>query len=304
MCHFVLAALQPLERRGPRVGALAGVDRRGLHAGLDEEVAHEVGVALRDAEREGALPAALPPLVEHVLGPRPGRHRGRQRLFVEPGAAPRDVAVVDLVRHPIIMKGTQEPAGDALDQIAAVDEVLAAELEQVATIRALRGRRQAEQEAGLEVVDEPPIGLRRGVVELVDDQVVEGPRVQLVEVRLAPEGQDGGEDDLAAGVLLLAVVLAEARLRPDAPEGPHRLQEDLVAVRDEEDAAGLLGVEGREPGLAEAGRQDDEAGAVAGGAGALEGKQGFLLDFVGLGWGLGRLAEGSQTAVFGLDFEH
>ena len=54
---------------------------------------------------------------------------------------------------------------------------------------------------------------------------------------------------------------------------------------DEEDAAelGAVGVEGAEPGLAEAGGEDDEAGGVALLSRLLEGSEGLLLDGVGGG---------------------
>jgi len=49
------------------------------------------------------------------------------------------------------MERTQQVAADALDEVAAVDEVLLAEAEQVAAVGALRGSRQAEEELRPEV---------------------------------------------------------------------------------------------------------------------------------------------------------
>ena len=70
----------------------------------------------------------------------------RERLLVEAGAPPRDVRVVDFVGDAEVAKGAEEAALDALDEVAAVDEVLAAEGEQVAAVGALGGGGEAEQE--------------------------------------------------------------------------------------------------------------------------------------------------------------
>jgi hypothetical protein len=45
-----------------------------------EELGHEVGVALGDAEADGPLAAQLPVLLQGVPGPRPRRHAPVQRL--------------------------------------------------------------------------------------------------------------------------------------------------------------------------------------------------------------------------------
>ena len=188
-----------------------------------------------------------------------------QLLLVEAGVAPGDVAVVDLVRDAEVLEAAEEVLLDALDEVAAVDEVLLAEGEEVAAVGALRGGGEAEQELRAEVVDEAPVGRGRGVVELVHDDVVEGVAGEALEVGGAAEGLDRREEDVGVGVALLARVEAQAGVGADAPEGVAGLLEDLLAVRDEEDAAelGAVGVEGAEPGLAEAGGEDDEAGGVA-----------------------------------------
>jgi hypothetical protein len=92
------------------------------------------------------------------------------------------------------------------------------------------------------------------VVELVDDDVVEGVAPEALEVGGAPERLDRGEEDLGVGVALRPLVEAEARLGADDAIGVARLAEDLLAVGDEEDPAilGAVRVEGAEPGLAEA----------------------------------------------------
>ena len=72
-------------------------------------------------------------------------------------------------------------------------------------------------------------------------------------------------------------------------------------MRDEEDPAelGAVGVEGAEPGLAEAGGEDDEAGGVALRSRLFEGLQRLLLDGVGCGdrGGLFRGVDGALRLV-------
>ncbi len=76
----------------------------------------------------------------------------------------------------------EQVSPDALDQVAAVGEVLLAEREQVAPVGALRRGSEAEEEPGAEPVDEAPIGRGGRVVELVDDDVVEGVATEALEV--------------------------------------------------------------------------------------------------------------------------
>ena len=99
------------------------------------------------------------------------------------------------------------------------------------------------------------------------------------------EGLDRGEEDVGVRVSLLAGVEAQAGVGADPAEGVAGLVEDLLAVGDEEDppVLGAVGVEGAEPGLAEAGGEDDEAGGVALLSRLLEGSEGLLLDGVGGG---------------------
>ena len=177
------------------------------------------------------------------------------------------------------------------DEIAPVDEVLAAEGEEVASVGALGGRGQSQEELGLEVVDEAPVGAGGGVVELVDDDVVEALRAEPSKVLGFSEGLDRGEEDIRLGRFLVADVEAESGLRADGAEGRERLSQDLLSVSDEEDAIRfeLDGVERGEPRLSEAGRKHHQARGVSLDAGFLESFERFLLDRVGLGDGAGKL---------------
>ena len=139
------------------------MDGHRAQALLLEEVGHEVRVALRDAEGQGAGAAALLQLLVGVSGSGLGRDVAGELLLVEAGVAPGDVPVVDLVRHAEVPEAAEEVLLDALDQVAAVDEVLLAQGEEVAAVGALRGGGEGEQELRAEVVDEPAVGRGRGV---------------------------------------------------------------------------------------------------------------------------------------------
>ena len=190
------------------------------------------------------------PLLEGVLSASLGGEGLGELLFVEAAAAPGDGGVVHLVRDAEVAEGAEQALLDAGGDVAAVDEVLLTQAEEVAAVGALGGGGEAEEEAGVEVVEDAAVGGGRGVVELVHDEVVEVIPRELPQVLLAAEGLDGGEEDVGVLVFGRSRVLAEAGLGPDAAEGAEGLVEDLVAVGDEEDALVLEAVEGAEPGLA------------------------------------------------------
>ena len=150
------------------------------------------------------------------------------------------------------------------------------------------------------MVDELPVRAGGGVVELVDDDVVEGVRTEVSEVGFFSESLDRGEEDVRTRVFLRTCVEAEGGFGSDPAECIEGLAQNLLAVGDEEYAFGAeaVGVECGEPGLSESGGEHDESGGVSFGAGLFEGFEGFLLDRVGPGdgaWGLGRDAHGSLS---------
>ena len=139
-------------------------------------------MSLRHAEAERALAALCPKLLQGVLGPTLRRDGGRQRLLVEPRAPPWDVRVVHVVRHAVVVKWREQALAYAFDQIATVDEVLLAQRQQIASVGPLRRGGQPKQELRLEVGDQLPVGRGGGVMELVDDDVVEGVRGELLKM--------------------------------------------------------------------------------------------------------------------------
>ena len=163
-----------------------------------------------------------------------------------------------------------------------IDEVVATQRQQVSPVRPVRGRRQPQQKARGEVVEQPAIAGGAGVVELVHHDVVEGIRGEAAQVTDPAEGLDRGEEDVGAFILLRAVEPAEARAGPDPAEGGHRLGQDLLPMGHEQHPGKGTAVEGGEPCLAEARRQNDQPGPVPGGPRIGERRQGRALDRVRL----------------------
>ena len=114
------------------------MDRDGANASVLEECRHEVRVSLRHAEAERARAPLRSKLLEGVLGSPLCRDSGRERLFVEPRAPPRDVRVVHVIWNAVVVKWREQAVAHALDQIASVDKILLAERQQIASIAPLR----------------------------------------------------------------------------------------------------------------------------------------------------------------------
>ena len=205
-----LAPLKLLERQRPWRGRRAGVHGHGAEASRREEGRHEIGVALRDAEAERSRGRLLSELLERILRSSLGRDRRRQRLLVESRAPPRNVRVVHIVWHAEVVKRREQLSANALDQIAAIDEILLAEREQIAAVAPLGRRREAQQELRVEVGDQLPVGRGGGVVELVDDDVVERVGSEPLQMLAPAERLDRGKQDVGVRLLPLARVVAKA----------------------------------------------------------------------------------------------
>ena len=110
--------------------------------------------------------------------------------------------------------------------------------------------------------DHLAVGVRRCVVELVDDDVVELVGVEAPKV--AVQRLHTGEHHVSVGVAFVAGEQRELATGPYLAVDVAGLLEDLVPMGDEEDSPELRPrrVECGEPRLAEAGGHDDEASAV------------------------------------------
>ena len=128
----------------------------------------------RDTQKaDRRLAAAKRALIERVFGARLRGDRFGQGRFVEFAAAPGNLRIFHRIRHAEILERRQKRAVDARPEVAFIDQVFLAKAKQVAAVAPIRGRRQTQQERGREMVDDPPVGCGRGVVEFVNNDVVE-----------------------------------------------------------------------------------------------------------------------------------
>ena len=89
------------------------------------------------------------------------------------------------------------------------------------------------------MLEDPAVRLSLGVVELVDDDVVKLVASELLEVIGTGQGLYGCEDHVGFTIPLLAHVKAKSRGWADSAKRPQGLLQDLLAMRDEQDAAEL-----------------------------------------------------------------
>lgn len=82
-------------------------------------------------------------------------------------------------------------------------------------------------------------------------------------MRVARQGLDGGEDDIGLGVLLFSIVAPEPGAGTNGAEGGHRLGQDFLTMRHEQDAGRVRAVEGGKEGLAQSRGQNHKARAIA-----------------------------------------
>ena len=234
------------------------MDRHSRHPGCGEVVGHEVGVGDRGAEPKGWTPAVLPPRSQCLLGSVAGLNRSGQRLWIELAVTPRDRLEVGGVNQPPVAERGELVASNALDQVAFEDQVVPTQSEQIGAVHPIWCGGETQQERGVEVLDDPPVRLRGGVVELVDDDVVELPGIELAQT--TAQGLHRCEDNVGVRLLLLAVVEAELCIWPDSTKHIAALTEDLLAMGHEQRAANrrTTRIEGGQPGLAETGRHHDQ----------------------------------------------
>ena len=280
-----------LKRRSARGRSRPGMDRDRAQARGGEIFGHEFCMTGRNAETDRRALSMQAQLLQRVPGPGTGRNRRCQRRFIKTRRAPRDLGVIHLVRHAEIMEGRQQAPCDALMNVAAEHQVLAAERQQVAAIAALGCRGQAQEEAGCEIVEQATVTGRRGMMKLVDDDVVEVVGREAAQVLGPAQCLDRGKDDLAF-LFCRAGIAAEARLGTDLAKSRHGLCQDLFAMCHKEHPVKGAAVEGGKPGLAKAGRQHHEAREMSLPAGQVQSGQCLGLDAMRFGNELQRLGLG------------
>ncbi|MNE37361.1 hypothetical protein D3C80_1312090 [compost metagenome] len=154
---------------------------------------------------------------------------------------------------------------DAGEQVAGEHQVVVAQGKNIRLVGAIWCGGQAKQEARRKVVEQAVIGRRGGMVEFVDHHVIEVLRREAFEMGDASQGLHRSAQHIHLAIALLAPIKTNPRGRPNAQEGFRRLIEDLLAMSDEQHPPRpeLLGIEGGQPGLAQAGGKHHQAAAVA-----------------------------------------
>jgi NADPH-dependent glutamate synthase beta subunit-like oxidoreductase len=83
--------------------------------------------------------------------------------------------IINVVKTTIIVIGGQDTPIDCGSELVVNKKIGSAEFEDVLSVTAERGSRQAEKKIRLQLVKNPPIGCSRSVVKLIYDNVIEYP---------------------------------------------------------------------------------------------------------------------------------
>ena len=258
-----LACHQCAEARAPRRPTPLAVHGDRLDPVIRQERRHELGVRDRCAKPQPAPGRGRGVLLiarERSLCVRRGGQRGAQRRGIEAARSPRDRRVIHGVLEAVIDEWHQSARRDADREVGAKDQPILAQPQQLRPVAALGRRGDPEHESRREVAEHPSVSQRRGVVEFVDHdqiEVVFGPARQVLRAR---ERLHRREHELGRAIALRSLEQPGLAPREHPREGPAGLDEDLLAMGDEQHPprAQLRGVEGREQRLAEAGGQHHE----------------------------------------------
>ena len=252
-------------RRTPR-------PRAGL--AFAQPLPHVHGVRDAAAEHQRSCARMLLPGTPEGLHPGFGLRRRRERLRIEASVPPRNVLVVDLVLDAEVVKRNEASKLDTARYSGREGNQVVEQTEDVRGIRAIRRGRQPKQEMRVERIEDAAVGIGSGMVDLVDDDVVEVLRVKTLEGALAATASRPMRRPVQHA--------ARPRRRRTSPLWQSRLRranqaavcvgglaEELAAMGKEEETrstsellAKLRIVECCEPGLAEASSEHDERSAV------------------------------------------
>ena len=195
----------------------ARVDGYGAAAAAVKKVRHEVRVARRHAEPERS-PGG--PLLDcsSAFSARRAVATAWSAPLVEPCAPPRNIRVIHIVRHAEVVERWEQVLAHAVHEIAAIDEVLLEQRQQVATVAPFGRGSQAEQELRPEAqIAQPP---RPPPVSTCAAES----RVQKVERRPRPERE-------RESPLLGVVRVAQFVVIRDVESGIERKDDDLCGLR-------------------------------------------------------------------------
>lgn len=145
-----LAVRQRADRLVAVVRARSGEDRGNPHATLAEPPSHEDCVGDATAEDERACATVVVPGPPQRFHAGLGLHRLRELFRIEALVAPRNVLVVERILEPEVVEGDEASERDASSNVGGVGDAIVEEAEHVASVCAVRGRGQPEQEARLQ----------------------------------------------------------------------------------------------------------------------------------------------------------
>src|SRR5574343_584873 len=97
-----------------------------------------------------------------------------QGFRIKLAVAPRNFTVIDrFVEDTEIMEGSQETAADSYKQIAFKNQIVVAESKNIRLVTTIRSCREAKKKTGSEVLEQAPVHRCCGVMEFIDDDVIE-----------------------------------------------------------------------------------------------------------------------------------
>ncbi len=193
-----VAVAEPGEGSRPIGGGGALADGDAGEAGLGEPHGHELRVIDVDAEAEGPHRSRGGDVVAHRIedATEPDVTRGIDAPQLLDGIAarcPGDLREVGAVADPEVLEGAEEILIERLPEAQLGSDAIAEPDEDAPPVGALRCGGEAEEDFGVQAPEDVLVGLRRGMVKLVDDDHVVGLGVEPGDARFI-QGLHVGED--------------------------------------------------------------------------------------------------------------
>ena len=160
-----------------------------------------------------------------------------QRGGIEAAVAPRDLLEVHIVLESEIVEGHQRAFRDPVADGGLPREYVIEKRCHVHAIGSLRRGGEAQGEGSVQPGHDPPVAGRLGVVDFVDDGIVEVLAIQLGEAFGSGELLHRGDDEIAAHVAVRAEIPSYAGFIPfrlhSGANGGFGLDQDFSAVGDD-----------------------------------------------------------------------
>ena len=196
----------------------------------------EQGMALAGTEHQGPLTRMLGPCPPETFHTRTVDEGLFQCRLIEPAIPPGNLGVVGSVVQSVVCKGNQRAFADSIgDPDIAGDDVIEYR-RHISTIGALWRRGESKQESGVETVEHAPPRRRLGMMDLVDDRIVERFRSEAFQHLGASKFLDRRQDEASRQVAGLADAPAHAlgREAEGATDRRRGLGKQLGAVGDDD----------------------------------------------------------------------